>query len=84
MLKTTVKIDGMACNMCETHVNDAVRRAFRVKKVTSSHKTGECDIISEDEIDRQQLTDVLAQTGYRVLSVTSEPYQKKGFLFFGK
>mgnify|MGYP002227653021 FL=1 len=28
MIKTTVKVDGMMCGMCESHVNDAVRRAF--------------------------------------------------------
>ena len=37
MIKTTVKVDGMMCGMCESHVNDAVRKAFQVKKVTSSH-----------------------------------------------
>ena len=41
MTKTTVHIDGMMCAMCESHVNDAVRRALPVKKVTSSHRTGE-------------------------------------------
>ena len=35
MIKTTVKISGMACAMCEAHINDAVRGAFPVKKVTS-------------------------------------------------
>ena len=37
MQKITVKVDGMQCGMCEAHVNDAVRAAFPVKKVTSSH-----------------------------------------------
>ncbi|EKC59112.1 Copper chaperone, partial [human gut metagenome] len=37
MVKTTLKIDGMMCGMCESHVNDAIRNAFPVKKVTSSH-----------------------------------------------
>ena len=38
MIKTTLKIDGMMCGMCESHVNDAIRKAFpAVKKVTSSH-----------------------------------------------
>ena len=32
MNKITVKIDGMMCGMCESHVNDAIRRAFPVKK----------------------------------------------------
>ena len=25
MVQITLKIDGMACGMCESHVNDAVR-----------------------------------------------------------
>lgn len=32
MIKYTVRIDGMQCGMCEAHVNDAVRKAFPVKK----------------------------------------------------
>ena len=36
MLKITLGVDGMMCGMCESHVNDAVRKAFPVKKVTSS------------------------------------------------
>ena len=36
MNRMILKIDGMACGMCESHVNDAIRRAFPVKKVSSS------------------------------------------------
>ena len=39
MRKYTLEVQGMQCGMCESHVNDAVRRAFRVKKVESSHST---------------------------------------------
>ena len=28
MVKTIVGIEGMACGMCEAHVNEAVRNAF--------------------------------------------------------
>ena len=27
MYKTVVKVDGMMCGMCESHVNEAVRKA---------------------------------------------------------
>ena len=40
MLQITVKIDGMMCGMCEAHVNDAIRKAFPVKKVSASHSKG--------------------------------------------
>ena len=29
MTKTTVKVDGMMCGMCEAHMNDLVRKNFR-------------------------------------------------------
>ena len=51
MIKTTVIVDGMMCGMCESHVNDAVRKVFQVDKVTSSHSKGETVIISEKPVD---------------------------------
>ena len=32
MIKTTLKIDGMMCGMCEAHMNDVIRKNFKVKK----------------------------------------------------
>jgi copper chaperone len=84
MIKTTLKIDGMMCGMCESHVNDAVRSAFDVKKVSSSHSSGETEIISETAPDEAKLREVIEKDGYKVLSVSSEPYEKKGFALFGK
>lgn len=84
MIKTVMKIDGMMCGMCESHINDAVRAAFDVKKVTSSHSKGETVIISENPIDEEKLTETVSKTGYKVLSVTSEPYEKKKFSLFGR
>ena len=45
MIQTTVKVEGMMCGMCEAHVNDAVRKAIKEKKVTSSHTKGETVIV---------------------------------------
>lgn len=78
MYKTTAKIDGMMCGMCEAHVNDAIRSKLSVKKVSSSHKKGETVIISEGEITAEKISAALDGSGYKVLSVQSEPYEKKG------
>ena len=78
MVKTTLKIDGMMCGMCETHINEAVRKAVDAKKVKSSHKKGETVIISEDNLDEQALRDAIKNTGYDLMDMTSEPYEKKG------
>lgn len=78
MIKTTLTIDGMMCSMCEAHVNDAVRDALQVKSVKSSHKKGTTEIISEQAPDLQTVKDAIEKTGYRVLDMHSEPYEKKG------
>lgn len=78
MMKITVGIDGMACGMCEAHINEAVRNAFSAKKVTSSHTKKETVILTEQEISETELRKVVAEAGYDVMSVNREPYEKKG------
>lgn len=78
MFETTIKISGMMCGMCEAHVNDAVRRAVPVKKVSSSHAKGETVILSEQQPDEQALRAAISETGYDVLSVSTKPYEKHG------
>lgn len=80
MIKTTLRIGGMMCGMCEAHVNDAIRARFNVKKVTSSHAKGECVILSEEALDETALRATIAGTGYELKSLNSEEYKKKGFL----
>ena len=59
MLKITLGVDGMMCGMCESHVNDAVRKAFPVKKVTSSHGKGQTVILTEQDLDEQAVRDAV-------------------------
>lgn len=82
MIETTLKIDGMACSMCESHINDAIRSAFSVKKVHSSHKNGVTVILSENSLPDNKIREVIQSTGYKLLSVTEKPYEKKGL--FGR
>lgn len=84
MTKTTLKIDGMMCGMCEAHMNDAIRKAFDVKKVSSSHSKKETEIISEAPLDEEKIKSAVAATGYTLLGVSSEPYEKKGFSLFNR
>ena len=70
MLKITVQVDGMMCGMCESHVNDAVRKAFQVKKVTSSHSKGQTVILTENDIDEGTLRSAISATGYEVKAVS--------------
>ncbi|MDE7223901.1 MAG: cation transporter [Acetatifactor sp.] len=84
MVKITVGIEGMACGMCEAHINEAVRSAFQVKKVTSAHTKKQTVIIAEEDIPEQELKNAVAKAGYSVVSVSSEPYEKKGIFGIGR
>lgn len=78
MTKITVTIDGMMCGMCESHVNEAIRKSFPVKKVTSSHSKGRTEILSENDITDEALRSALEPAGYIFVTATHEPYKKKG------
>ena len=82
MLKITVGVDGMMCGMCENHINDAIRKAFSVKKVTSSHSKGQTVILTEQDIDEAEVRKAVDATGYTVTSFAKEPYEKKGLFSF--
>ncbi len=84
MIKTVLKIDGMMCGMCESHMNDVIRQNFQVKKVTSSHKKGETEILSEELLDEEKVRAEVEKIGYKVMDIQSENYEKKKFSLFGK
>lgn len=84
MVKITVEIEGMSCSMCEAHINDTLRKAFPLKRVSSSHLKNQAVILSEEAIGEKLLREAMEPTGYRVTSVRYEPYEKKHLFRFGK
>ncbi len=84
MIQTTVKVSGMACSMCEAHINDAIRAALPVEKVTSSHSRGETVIVSGEPLDEEKLRGIINTTGYTAGEISTAPYEKKGLFFFLK
>ena len=83
MIKITLKIDGMICGMCESHINDMIRKSFAVKNVTSSRTKGRTEIIADTALDEEKLRQVIAETRYTLTDMKTEPYEKKGFSLFG-
>ena len=79
MIKTIIGINGMMCGMCEAHINDAIRKAFSVKKVSASHGKGTAVVLSEEPLDESQLKHIIDETGYTFVSAqVGEP--RKRFL----
>lgn len=80
MRKIIVRVEGMMCGMCETHINDAIRSKFpQVKKVTSDRKKKQTVILSENDLNEDEIRETIAGTGYDFIACTSEEYQKRGF-----
>ena len=84
MYEIDLKIDGMMCGMCESHINDTVRKALPVKKVTSSHSRGETVILAEEAISEDACRAAIEPTGYEMKGYACKPYEKKGLFHFGK
>ena len=72
MYKTTVTVEGMMCQNCEKHVNEAVKKNFKVKDVSSSHDDNLTTILSKKEIDADKLIAVITEAGYNAKDVKTE------------
>lgn len=83
MYKTTLKIDGMMCSMCEAHVCETIRKAVpTAKKVAASKGKKEASFLTEEAVDAEALKAAVDATGYICLGIESAPYEKKGI--FGR
>lgn len=82
MWRYTIQVTGMVCSMCESHVNDAVRRAFPVKRVTSSRGKNETVVLAGQALDEAALRAAISAAGYDVGEIRKEPWEKKGL--FGR
>ena len=79
MIKTTLKIDGMMCGMCEAHICETIRKTVpEAKKVTASRSKKEASFLTETAVDAYKLKAAVDATGYSCLGVESVPYEKKG------
>lgn len=78
MNKVTLKIDGMACPMCESHISDAIRKIYSdAKEVKASHTKKEASFVIDKNIDLSFVKDAIDKTGYKYIDSKIEPYEKK-------
>lgn len=82
MTELTITVNGMACPMCEAHINDAVRKAANVKKVSSSHRKNRTIVIAEDDVSQDDIANAIKAQGYDVGEIVRKPYEKRGL--FGR
>lgn len=82
MVRTTVKIDGMSCGMCEAHIADVIRRTIpEAKRIRVSHTRNTAAFLTEQEVDAQKLEQAIDETGYYFRGISSELEKERKRLF---
>ena len=64
-----VGVEGMKCGMCESHINDLIRKEFNVEKVKSSRKLNQTIIESKCFININDIKKAINNSGYNVVSI---------------
>lgn len=77
MNKYVLKIDGMKCGMCEAHVEEAIRKAMKVKKVKASHIKNNLVVICEGKYKEEDFIKIFSNLGYRITSFEESVAIKK-------
>ncbi|MBQ6425579.1 MAG: heavy-metal-associated domain-containing protein [Clostridia bacterium] len=76
-------VKGMACEMCENHINDAVRRTADVKSVKSNRNRNETVVVAEG-LNTALVSETIRNLGYDVDGISEKPYQKRSLFGFRK
>ena len=72
MVKVTVNVEGMMCPHCEAHVNEAIKKAFGVEDVVSSHEKKTTVFTSDKKVDEDKIRQTIKDAGYEVTGITQE------------
>ena len=72
MTKITLTIDSMMCIMCETRINEAIKKAFKKVKVSSSHQTKQTIILTKHQIDQKELKKIITDLDHNISNIKIE------------
>ena len=68
-MKTTLSIEGMMCGHCEAHVNEAIKKAFGVEEVVSSHESNTTVFTAPEKVDEDKIRQTIKDAGYEVTNI---------------
>ena len=85
MIRTRIEVRNMACEMCEAHVIEAVRKILsrgEARRIRASHRRNEVTIESEAPLSESLVRECIrsiGETGYPTGAASSEEV-KQGLL----
>ena len=82
MIKTKVKVGGMMCGMCESHVQEAIRKTLpESSKVKADRKKGMAEFCTEAPAEEDAVKKAIESIGYDYGGMESEEAgNNSGFL----
>ena len=81
LVQYILSVRGMRCGMCESHIQDVIRKNFDVVKVKANRHKKQVLILSKIPFDESKLTEVMNSTGYTFLGVLDKTIIEKKGLF---
>jgi len=60
-----IKVDGMTCTSCATHVKEALEKISGVKNATVSYSENRAQVLADTSASRAQMLEAIAALGYR-------------------
>lgn len=83
MKKAMVKVRGMACSMCEAHVQQALRNEIEgLRQLKASHRKAEVTFLCESRVAEDKIKKVITALGYDYVSTEWTEENKKGMFGF--
>lgn len=73
MIKTKVKVGGMMCGMCESHVQEAIRKTLpESSKVKADRKKDMVEFLTEAPVEEDAVKKAIESIGYDYGGMESE------------
>ena len=80
LVKYILSVRGMRCGMCESHIQDVIRKNFDIIKVKANRHKKEVLIIAKIAFDESRLVEVMNSIGYTYLGILDKTIiEKKSF-----
>jgi len=71
-MKTIVKIDGMKCKHCASHVQETLSELTAVSSVKVNLHKNEAIIKHKEELDNEQIKNAISSIGYQVVEIITK------------
>ena len=68
MKEIIINVKGMVCGGCENRIKNALEEIKGVEKVEANYKTGIVKILTNENIERKVMEDVIEDIGFEVNS----------------